>query len=196
MGCKLTRDQIEEIRSSDLPLKDFVKKFGVCFTTVWKAASQGKEYKRRREVKKIDEKENFMRRVKIIGKHWIWQGKPDEHGYGRLRHPVTSVVVYAHRYAYELFIGPIPDGMNVLHKHEGLPICVNPECLKVGDQQENLENYVKVFKRCYSGKMTIEKVREIRASSLPIKKLELLYGISHTAIWNIKHGVTWKEEQK
>ena len=193
MSHKLTSAQIEEIRSSNLPLKEFVKKFGVSFSTVWKVVSLEKDYRRRREVRKVDEREHFMHRVKVEGAHWIWQGTPDKNGYGRLRHPITHKSVYAHRYSYELFVGPIPDGVNVLHRHEKLQICVNPMCLKLGGQQENMQDYVKVFGRCYLGKMTMEKAKEIRTSKLSVRELEKLYGISHTAIWNIKHDVTWKE---
>jgi hypothetical protein len=49
-----------------------------------------------------------------LGPCWIWTGKPSSEGYGRLSIE-GGRLVYAHRFAYELLIGPIPEGMESDH---------------------------------------------------------------------------------
>lgn len=62
-------------------------------------------------------RERFLARVVWTPEgHWLWQGAIDKQGYGRIRRggrhePVT----YAHVVAYELFVGPIPDGLVIDH---------------------------------------------------------------------------------
>jgi HNH endonuclease len=58
--------------------------------------------------------------------------------------------VHAHRVAYELYVGEIPQGLNVLHKCN-TPRCVNPDHLYTGTQAENIQQCVtdgRHFARC------------------------------------------------
>lgn len=83
----------------------------------------------------------FMRRV-LRGdgaECWIWAGTKTAAGYGQLR--VNGRKMYAHRYAYELEYGPIPDGLCVLHACD-TPQCVNPEHLRVGTIADNSRDMV------------------------------------------------------
>ena len=67
---------------------------------------------------------------------WEWNGaRLASGGYGSFRAHGRSV--RAHRFAYELFVGPIPDGAMVRHKCDNPP-CVNPEHLEIGTHQQNM----------------------------------------------------------
>ena len=54
---------------------------------------------------------------------WHWMGSKFPTGYGRFK--VGGKVCYAHRFSYELFVGPIPDGLSIDHLCRNHP-CVNP----------------------------------------------------------------------
>lgn len=68
---------------------------------------------------------------------WEWQGHKDDKGYGQFR--VGPRAHWAHRVAYALFNGPIPEGMTVHHKKECLnPSCVNPDHLELMTNGDNV----------------------------------------------------------
>jgi hypothetical protein len=52
---------------------------------------------------------------------WPWLASKHRRGYGRFRS--QWVQHQAHRFAYELSVGPIPDGLTLDH------LCVNPSCV-------------------------------------------------------------------
>jgi hypothetical protein len=69
---------------------------------------------------------------------WLWLGSTDKLGYGKVN---VGGHYLAHRLAYADTVGPIPDGMLVLHRCD-MPSCVNPEHLYVGDDQDNMDDMV------------------------------------------------------
>jgi len=67
---------------------------------------------------------------------WLWIGAPEGRvGYGRLL--VNGKRVIAHRYAYEQFKRPIPEGMVIDHLCL-TPLCVNPDYLEAVSNKENI----------------------------------------------------------
>lgn len=66
---------------------------------------------------------------------WEWSGPRINHGYGIVtRHGRKTLV---HRLSYERYVGPIPNGLNVLHRCDNPP-CANPSHLYAGTQQQNI----------------------------------------------------------
>lgn len=87
--------------------------------------------------------DRFMEKVrKNEGGCWIWIGSLSNKGYGQLGVGRRDEgLVTAHRWSYEHFIGPIPDGLWVLH-HCDVKACVNPEHLYVGTLEDNMRDVV------------------------------------------------------
>lgn len=68
---------------------------------------------------------------------WLWTAARNTKGYGRFR--VDGNLVSPHRFAYELEVGPIPNGLWVLH-HCDNPRCVNPGHLFLGTHSDNMRD--------------------------------------------------------
>lgn len=76
----------------------------------------------------------FMSKICYAGDCIVWTGYVNEHGYG-----VTIVNQrheYAHRFAFEMQYGPIPQGLVLDHICRN-PICVNPAHLEAVTQKVN-----------------------------------------------------------
>ena len=85
---------------------------------------------------------------------WIWAGSRDRGGYGMLR--IDRVRHWAHRLAYEEWVGAIPDGLEIDHlcrRHD----CVNPKHLEPVTHRENMRRGISPaahalrFDRCIHG---------------------------------------------
>lgn len=72
-----------------------------------------------------------------------WQGNRDADGYGRLE---TFGEVLAHRIAYMMQNGSIPEGMVICHRCDNPP-CVNPAHLFLGSHQDNADDCVSKGRR-------------------------------------------------
>jgi hypothetical protein len=69
---------------------------------------------------------------------WMWIGRTTQNGYGLSRRRVDGKkrTIMAHRHAYEVFVGPIPEGLHLDHLCR-TPLCVNPGHLEPVSPQEN-----------------------------------------------------------
>ena len=96
-------------------------------------------------------------------------GKPDKFGYALLS-TAGQRRVRAHRIAYRLFKGAIPQGMVVMHTCDN-PLCINPKHLKIGTHADNYSDMMEKGRNVrgqglWTAKLTENDVKDIRIARL------------------------------
>jgi hypothetical protein len=76
----------------------------------------------------------FFHKLSMGNGCWEWLAQTDERGYGRVT--VKGKKIFAHRFSYELFVGPAAD-LFVLHSCDN-PSCVRPDHLRLGTHADNM----------------------------------------------------------
>ena len=124
---------------------------------------------------------------------WEWLGDTYGSGYGRWRSEG------AHRTAYKMSAGPIPDGMLVLHSCDNR-LCVRPDHLSLGTHSDNMTQALKRgrAKMPYNYNQTLcgSDVLLVRAlyetGNWTMEQIGDLCGVTHSAISLIVRYKTWK----
>lgn len=119
---------------------------------------------------------------------WPWRGRKGAKGYGRYGDTM------AHRVAYELTCGPIPDGLVVRHRCDNPPCC-NPSHLEAGTQKDNmadamLRNRLARGTRNGNAKLVEAQVDYIRRNPDKRKQADLAreLGVAESTVSMIRHG--------
>lgn len=140
----------------------------------------------------------FWSKVAIVDDCWLWQGglAPSGYGYFTIK-PVRNV--HAHRAAWILTFGAIPDGLFVLHGCDNKR-CVNPAHLFLGTQRDNIRDFDGKGLRQRGEqhprtRHTAEDIREMRRlraeEGLSFRAIGQRFGIRAEAVWKIFHGKRW-----
>ena len=139
----------------------------------------------------IGPKDVFLGRIEKTDTCWLWRGTKNGYGYGIFLMPGERPV-RAHRYSYEFFKGPIPEGFVVMHTCDNPP-CVNPDHLQIGTKAENNADTAAKRRHNYgtdhwNGRLSSEDIAAIRASDERTAVLAARYGVVYSHIWRIRHG--------
>lgn len=131
--------------------------------------------------------------------HRLWHGWHNQAGYGMIR--IGGRSGYndsAHRVAWELVNGPIPEGLHCLH-HCDIPACIEVTHLHIGTDADNAEDRMAhgiVLRGAANpqAKLTDAEVIAIRAPHATVSNtdLGLRFGVSSKAIRLIMNGTNWK----
>jgi len=133
---------------------------------------------------------------------WLWNRSLDGKGYGQLM--IDGKIRRAHRVAYYLAHGDIPEGMVILHTCD-TPRCCNPAHLKLGTQIENLVDMRQKGRHAHgetngSAILTAALVAQIRSEYVPGSRwhpgasheyLAGKYGVDRKTISDLLARKTW-----
>jgi hypothetical protein len=128
-----------------------------------------------------------------------WIGTHVSIGYGNMGRRGDATVL-AHRMAWEIAYGPIPNGLHVLHKCDNPP-CVNPDHLFLGTPADNTADRVAKGRQAKGedfshSKVTEAQVRSIReryaAGGITQQELADEYGMRGPEISRIITRQRWK----
>lgn len=148
----------------------------------------------------------FWGKVQIADGCWEWQGSRAPKGYGRFSLGGYGRYEQAHRFAWILAHGQIPNQLHVLHRCDNPPCC-NPEHLFLGTNAENYADRVRKGRDgasfrpgdlCRTAKLKWRQVEEIRAlwASGQASKREIAsrFGVRPSTVHKIIIGETWAQE--
>lgn len=135
-------------------------------------------------------------------KCWEWQACIHVSGYGQFN--TNPDIERAHRVAYKLVVGSIPEGMCVCHTCDN-ELCVNPNHLWIGTHADNNKDMMRKGRGRWRGvrgeeninsKLTESNVMEIRrlygAGNYSQRQLAKRYEVARGTVADVIHRRTWK----
>ena len=164
--------------------------------------------KRSQKQNDLSRPETFWRYVDKTDGCWLWMGSRDKDGYGLFCADYQRTP--AHRVAWELINGAIPNGMFVCHNCPGgdNPSCVRPDHLFLGTNTDNLRDMAKKGRHWAQRyiqeggkwpppvKLNAVIVGELReryaAGGVTIAALAQEYDIGQSTASQVISGKTWK----
>jgi hypothetical protein len=138
------------------------------------------------------------------GECWLWTGGKVDGAYGQCtRGAPFRGMVLAHRAAWILSRGPIPEGLDALHNCPGgdCPGCVDPAHLWLGCHGENMRDKIGKGRttaglRGVSHKLSAELAMQIgdlaKHRIFPRAQIASEYAVSKECVKQIVRGETWR----
>jgi hypothetical protein len=110
--------------------------------------------------------ERFWAKVDKSGDCWQWTAALNSAGYGKFS-VGSKQQLLAHRYAYELMVGPIPEGLELDHLCR-VRRCVNPAHLEPVTTRENvMRGYARKTHCVHGHEYTPENTRLVHRANRP-----------------------------
>lgn len=146
---------------------------------------------------KLSLEDRFWGKVDKSGECWVWTAGRDPKGYGRIF--LEGRAQIAHRVAWRLSFGAIPDGLFVCH-HCDNPPCVRPSHLFLGTNADNSAdrdrkgrtNNSTAGEANVNARLTAAQVRLIRESTKSERELGREFGVKGAAIGKARRRETWR----
>lgn len=134
---------------------------------------------------------------RVSGRCQLWLGERIRGRYGRVRWRGRKIL--AHRATWECERGPIPEGMQVLHRCDNPP-CRNIDHLFLGTNAENAADRDAKGRQIVlrgeahgCAKLTEVQVIDIRAiQGVPQEVIAAMYGVSQRMVSLIRNRENWK----
>lgn len=143
----------------------------------------------------------FEAKVEKTDGCWRWLGAKHGKGYGHFKMPTgkgDGRIEKAHRTAYNLYVGEIPDGLMVLHRCDN-PSCVNPDHLFLGTNDDNMKDMVAKGRgngprgeEQHFARLTEQAVESIRSSGKSGVALAAQHKVSPATISDVRNRKTWR----
>lgn len=200
-GERLTTDEISRRLGRDRNLVAMRLRKGWSFEQAVGEASPPVHPPSRRSP--LSDLELFSTHVERSEGCWRWTGALDDKGYGvSSRRGVKPKKIRANRHAWLLNVGPIPDGLHVLHKCDNPP-CVRPDHLFLGTNTDNCRDKIAKGREAahvrkgaghWASKLTKQDVIAVRfLLAMGHRKVDLAraFGVSGTAIRYVEIGKNW-----
>lgn len=146
--------------------------------------------------------ERFLKKVRKTKSCWVWIGTLSIYGYGMIWTGKRQTP--AHRAAWELFKGPIPNNLCVLHNCPGgdNTDCVNPAHLFLGTKADNNTDRAKKGRNAdqrgeknTNAILIADQVISIRrrnSEGVTQRRLAIEHGVCFQAINDIVRRKSWK----
>lgn len=131
----------------------------------------------------------------------LFTGSVDTSGYGLIGVGGSGNIRKAHRVSYELQVGPIPEGLQVLHKCD-VRCCINPAHLFLGTLQDNMDDrnakgrHVSLRGSKHAAakvhEWDVRMMCEMRNAGRMVKQIAADFSLSTSVVSSIVSGKTWK----
>ena len=141
----------------------------------------------------------FWEKVDKSAECWLWQAGSVVKGYGRIR--INGRMQLAHRVAWELTYGKIPNGMCVLHACD-VRACTRPDHLFLGTYADNTRDAIDKGRNVMAGalgtrnpatnlcELDVWLIRNIKGQTH--RAIAKFFDISRETVTNIINRKTWR----
>jgi hypothetical protein len=138
--------------------------------------------------------QRFFSMVLVTESCWRWTGQILSFNRAGFWHRGRTRL--AHRFAWELFVGPVPAGKVLCHRCD-VPDCVRPAHLFLGSQRDNILDCVAkgrrptTYDRCTPS--IVRAIRYMHSVGVRVKVIAQCWGVTDTNVRRIARRISYSE---